>query len=461
MKNRLFFINGVTLVLALTGVLLLQSGCRKTKPPLRQEVVGYYPERLRYFLNEYEQHGKKSPQWDSAMRQLIEEHVYDTYAHAPTLPVDLVEAFAKLDKVKCDDPFFRYLSASYVRSRSSQPYPYATFEDAYKYIKDSDYGPVIKFGAAHGAAIYTYHPTDKARRAACFRLQAEAFEQILKAVADATVPDEVISAPIKSFLEWSQNAEPESAIRDRVPRLTAAINQYRPERALMLRLLGESEIQLAWADRGSSWAYEVTQDGWTGFVNHLDKAEKLLDRSWQLKPTARTACSMITVELGQARGRERMELWFSRAMEINPSSTEACYAKLHYLRPRWHGSREEMLRFGVVCAENPAWTGRVPLVLAYAVETCMEEYPKADQPRLWKNPKLWALVKKSYESYLEKHPDDDEIRHAYLEKAYRSAAWEDFGREFKKIDSFKQLYVSREKVELMLKAYGEYEASKH
>ena len=72
-------------ILLLVGVLLRQSGCRKAKPPLRDEVKAYYPERLRYFLSEYEQHGKKNSRWDSAMRQLIEEHIHLVYidSHAP------------------------------------------------------------------------------------------------------------------------------------------------------------------------------------------------------------------------------------------------------------------------------------------------------------------------------------------------------------------------------------------
>lgn len=451
----------VALVALLAGVVLLQSGCRKSRPPLRPEAAAFYPERLRYYLNEYEQHGKRSPQWDSAMREFLEEHFYNNYAGSPTLPAGLLKAFEKLDKAKCDDPFFRYLSASYVWSRTTQPYPYATYAGAYEAIKNSDYGPVIQLGAARSYALVTYHQTDEARRKLCFSLQAEAFEHMLKTIADPSVPDEVIAAPIESFFDWSGRAEPKSAVRERTPRLKAAIEQYRSGRPLMLRLLGQLEIELAWADRGGSWAYEVNQAGWAGFASHLDEAEKLLERSWQLLPNSRTAGSMITVELGQARGRERMELWFSRAMQMNPASDEACYAKLHYLRPRWHGSHEEMLRFGVECTENPAWSGKVPLVLAFAMESYLDDYPEADRPRLWKDPKVWALVKKSYEAYLKKYPDDEEARHAYLEKAYRSAAWEDFGKQFKKIGgSIKQIYMSREKLEQMLQAYAEHEASK-
>jgi len=459
MKLSRLLVHLTALVGVLAGALLL-PGCRKETPPLRAEVKAFYPERLRYFLDEYEQHGKKNPKWDSAMRQLIETDTYNVYLHEPTLSPVLLKAFAKLDEAKCDDPYFRYLSALYMRRRSSQPYPYATYADAYEALKRSSYGPVLQFLAAHRNAIHTYDLTDAGKRKRCFSLQAEAFESILKAVADPTVPDEVISAGIEAFFQWSRAAEPEPVTFNRAPRLQAAIELHRPERALMLRLLGQLEIQLAWARRSNSWAYEVTQAGWTGFTQHLDAAEKLLERSWALQPTGRAACSMITVELGQARGRERMELWFNRAMELNPASEEACYAKLHYLRPRWHGSHEEMLRFGVECTENSAWSGRVPLVLAFAMEQYLGDYPEADQPRLWTDPKVWALVKKSYDAYLKKYPDDDQVRHAYLEKAYRSAAWDDFGRQYKKIDSIKQIYLSREKLDLMLQAYGEHEASK-
>jgi hypothetical protein len=72
---------------------------------------------------------------------------------------------------------------------------------------------------------------------------------------------------------------------------------------------------------------------------------------------------MITVELGQGRGRPRMEQWFQRAMSLSPNYYEACYAKLHYLQPKWFGSNEDMLEFAGECVNSSKWGGHVPLIL--------------------------------------------------------------------------------------------------
>jgi hypothetical protein len=38
-----------------------------------------------------------------------------------------------------------------------------------------------------------------------------------------------------------------------------------------------------------------------------------------------------------------MELWFDRAMKANGDSRRACWSKLDWLDPKWHGTPEEML----------------------------------------------------------------------------------------------------------------------
>jgi uncharacterized protein YqfA (UPF0365 family) len=55
---------------------------------------------------------------------------------------------------------------------------------------------------------------------------------------------------------------------------------------------------------------------------------------------------MLTVCLGLAPERAEMELWFDRAMAADPNNRDACKAKLYNLEPKWHGSAEEMVKFG-------------------------------------------------------------------------------------------------------------------
>jgi len=441
-------------------VMLTSCNDKKDVLALRPETRGFYPDRVNYYLNQYEQHGRRNPKWDQAMRRLIIEENYSTYLPDPKPTPGVLKQFKILDEAKCDDAYFRYLSACYLHSRITQPYPYITHTKAALAFASTTYGPFLRAVALHDAAKEAYHQTDKARRKLCFKLQADAFTFFLEAIADPTIPDEVLSAPIQTYIAWSMRAESVSEVVRRTEVVMATVRQHRPERPLMVRLLGQLEINLAWSDRGSDWAYQVTSEGWEGFSDHLAKAEKLLEHSWELQPTSRTAIAMMSVELGQARGRERLETWFNRAMEMNPGSTEACYSKLHYLRPRWHGSEEEMLQFGVQCAENPAWTGRVPLVLAFAMENYIADYADPDKAKLWKDPKVWALVKKSYDAYIKRYPKDEEIQHEYLEKAYRSEAWEDFDRQFKKLDSIKQIYLPMKRFQPILEAYANYQARK-
>jgi hypothetical protein len=443
------------LVLGFATVAAQTSCWQKQRKPLRAEVREFYPVRLQYYLNSYEQHGLKNPAWDKAMRRLIEETTHHIYSTENPLPRPLVKAFADLDEAKCKDPLFLALSATYLRVRVVQPYPWASHAKAHLAMRDSGYGPMFKFATAHGAARESYHPTDPNLRRVFYRLQTEAFEYLLTAMADPGIADEIISAQAENYFDWSKDAdEPLGEIQSRAARLHAAVQQHRPDRPLMLRMLGSVEIDLAWGARSSDWASEVTPDGWVGFAEHLASAEILLERAWALLPNSRTARYMMTVELGQHRGRERMELWFERAMELNPGNNDACYSKLHYLRPRWYGSHEEMLRFANECVENPVWTGRVPLVLAHAMDNYIGDYPKEDQAELWKNPKVWALVEKSYVAYLKKNPDDEAARHDYLVAAHRSAAWDVFGRQLKKIDSIKLIYIPKDKLERMMDDYA-------
>ena len=162
-----------------------------------------------------------------------------------------------------------------------------------------------------------------------------------------------------------------------------------------LLLKGNSYADMAWQARGSGWAKTVSNEGWRLFGERLEIAGEALTRAWELDQTdPRIALAMMRVELGQSEGRPRMELWFRRAMALDPDYYEACRSKLNYLDPKWAGTIEEMLKFGHLCVTNKTWGGRVPLILVEAHRTIRAEYAsdsmKADY---WKAPEVWLDVK--------------------------------------------------------------------
>jgi hypothetical protein len=133
---------------------------------------------------------------------------------------------------------------------------------------------------------------------------------------------------------------------------------------------------------------------------------------------------MIWVELGQGQGRKRMELWFNRAMDLDPNNYDACSAKCLYLEPKWYGSIGEMLAFGRECVENKKWGGRVPLVLVDAHWDIPLYYLAGEEKtNYWTRPQVWPDIKAAYERFFELHPEAIGYYHNYALYAYKCEQW--------------------------------------
>jgi tetratricopeptide (TPR) repeat protein len=134
----------------------------------------------------------------------------------------------------------------------------------------------------------------------------------------------------------------------------------------------------------------------------LDKAATALERAWKIDPTnADAATNMIRVELGQGQGRDRMELWFARAMEADPDNYSACMEKLYYLEPKWYGSDEEMLKFGRACLATGNWDAGIPYVLVKAhlhvsqyTNDGWQQWPQAGY--FQNDPSIWSEIRAVY-----------------------------------------------------------------
>ena len=124
-------------------------------------------------------------------------------------------------------------------------------------------------------------------------------------------------------------------------------------------LQGASNIEWAWAARGTGFSNEVVGEGWKfKFGDRLQIATGILEQAYARHPEAGFIDrEMLSVELGQGQGRDRMELWFGRAIQADPDDFEAYRAKADYLAPKWYGSDEDVWNFGVECAKTENWPG--------------------------------------------------------------------------------------------------------
>jgi hypothetical protein len=194
-----------------------------------------------------------------------------------------------------------------------------------------------------------------------------------------------------------------------------------------LLLRANTFIRMACDARGNQPAWDVSTDGWTEFDSSLNRAEQALAEAWTLDPNcAEVPRLMLCVETGQDKGRERLEMWFERAMRLNGDDYFACMAKLEYLAPYWHGSQVEMLSFGRACLQTQNWDGRLPFILIEAhrmlARNSLAQFPAVrPEQSYFSRPYVWKDIEAVYGTYLATHPDSNYERSSYAKLAVLSA----------------------------------------
>lgn len=136
-----------------------------------------------------------------------------------------------------------------------------------------------------------------------------------------------------------------------------------PDSGRAHHMYGSFLRDFAWRARGTGWASSVTEDGHRLFQERLKKAAAELEAAWKLMPDqAQIATTRIWVGIGSGAPREEIEEWFHRGLSADPDDVQLHLAKLEYLKPKWYGTRDEMLKFARETAKG-ANGGRRALVL--------------------------------------------------------------------------------------------------
>lgn len=140
-------------------------------------------------------------------------------------------------------------------------------------------------------------------------------------------------------------------------------------------MLGGTEISLAWKARGDTWAYQVTEEGWKSFGEHMTKAREELVKSWTLRPDRpEAAADMIAVAMaGYGATGDTERLWFDRTIAAQFDYAPAYSKILWAYRPRWCGSHDLMIEFGKACLATKRYDTLVPQYLFKACNDIASE----------------------------------------------------------------------------------------
>ena len=217
---------------------------------------------------------------------------------------------------------------------------------------------------------------------------------------------------------------------------------HNPDSYLAYYKEGAFYVDYAWDARGSGFANTVTEENWKIFRERLSIAEKSLTRAYELNPDdPAVPVEMMRVAIGLRYSREEMEKWFENAVQAEPTYYRAYRTKLHYLKPIWYGSNEEMLEFARDCAAHPPTESRVAFILVDAHDFLSYRSEGNGQKRedYFTKPEVWKEVKAVYEEHLSMYPDSMWDRNYFAKYACYAKDYEEAKQQFEYIGNDMEL----------------------
>lgn len=117
----------------------------------------------------------------------------------------------------------------------------------------------------------------------------------------------------------------------------------------------------AWVARGHGFASEVTEAGWKGFQEHRAAGVELFRRAWVLRPDAPEASAyLLGITMTCTDTGEPASVWLKRTLDARFDNLPGFRFVMNGMLPRWGGSHEQMIEFGLACAITKRFDTQVP-----------------------------------------------------------------------------------------------------
>jgi hypothetical protein len=399
--------------------------------PTAEDVVQENAHELAYYrrvyVEGYDASGTHDARWDADARQAAE-----AFARIRTgeQVAGFDEQIHRLSRSGCTDPLIGYLG---VRQNFSSAWgntlaDAVAFRDAGLALSASSYPALARFyGALRGYQAIMRGNPNPTQESAVPILWARVESTLDELLNESALPESELRPTLGDVLG---HARVDATIFKRVfLRAEGALQTHWKDSSEAEYLRGRGHRELAWLARGSGFSDSVTDEGWQAFAEEMEIAQKHLMRSWKLRRSEAVALEMMQLELGQGRGRFRMEMWFDRAMALNPGSTDACGSKIWYLMPRWHGTHEDILEFARQCTVSTQWTGEVRLTILNAHERIAMDSKSADATAYWRRPGVWEECREALDAYFQSPDAKPGWHHDYARLAWRAQDWASLNRQ--------------------------------
>jgi hypothetical protein len=357
---------------------------------------------------------------------------------------DFLAAAAAAVEAGCDDPLVRYWHGRFVRLNNpdtgwdppvAPADRAAVFRDVVKRLPETPYPASIRVHLAWNS----YLELDRAERDKAGTLRpgevAAAEAVFWKVFAElAAAPDRLsreTAADISHLVSdhYRRRGDGREAGWKAVDKVFAAAKT-----ADWVRLMVEAEflIQWGWDARGPGLGPTVAPEGARLLRERLTAAGERLQKAWDAEPTyPLSAARMITVGMGLGLGRDDMEKWFRRAMEADPDCVDACRLKLDWLKPRWHGTQQDLSAFIYQCYRTGNGYAGLPLLADGGLTVGgAAQLTGREWTAYYRQPEMWSLTRAVYEWWLKEYPGDRWVRTRYAILAIASDQPAEAARQF-------------------------------
>ena len=406
----------------------------------------------------YDQHGHRDPKWDAAARTYLELAAQQTDASPeafvdkgtrriivprsagplkaappgqsipPAAADELLFVGDRLIDLGCDDPLVSFAHALdlWRSGQFSQAEPYA-LHAVLGFEKSAYPRHCTRLAPALLARLYTKLWSDKSDVA--YALLQRAIDETAETIGEPLAAGEA-RALLAELRDDLSRDDSRGLLSDQEPALLRRLDSIEKADAWVEHLLLSGYLhRQGWQGRGAGFSDTVSDEGSQIFSNCLTQSRAHLIAAWRLHaefPEAASELIMTDRAIGPL-GEETPRFWFDQAAAAQIDLRPAHYSLLWALRPRWGGSHEEMLQFGLECLRTRRFDTIVPRLFQDAVLDISSE--QGDLPELMAEINADEEIRNLMIDYGKEGPESGRTRRLTVNLlAFRALGWNDDAR---------------------------------
>ena len=230
----------------------------------------------------------------------------------------------------------------------------------------------------------------------------------------------------------------------------------------------EAERLAAWRDRGGGFANSVTEEGWRGFAEHLEKAKAKALKAHELHPEFPDAAVLLLDIVAPQCDRAETDRWFAEVLLREVDNSDAWGTYRFHMLLRWGGSVEDLRKLSDAVWNTQRFDTRLPFFAACTLRTIDDEQKLAGVRDPAKRVFADLEMRKRYVKGMEYVISDEcagcaangAAREGLVEMFWTTGDWEEAARRKRELldgcprQFVRQGYVLNEQQELVLSAVG-------